>query len=143
MTNPIRFALALPLCILALALSLLGCGSTIPHQLAIVAAPLGHEMRALETAEGDAAIDRIHAAGGTRDDATSELARVEARWQPFFAAWRAFLAADALWLEALKAGGTGDYSALIGAACKMAAAGKALAPEAVAPLLGVVAGVCP
>ena len=141
----LRLALALPVVLVALALSLIGCVSEqlrVAHALAIAGGALDAPARVLEREQGLAELERVHAAGGTRAEGEAALAAVEARWRPVFVALRLFLAADEEWLAALEAHSTGDFGALLTASCRLVEAARPVAPQLLARLDGVLGVLC-
>ncbi len=125
---------------------LLGCGAqraqvVAAHALAGAGAALGPELRSLEEAEGHAAIDA--SAPGGQEAIDAALERVEARWDPALGAVRLLEEAADTWVTALEAQGSGDWGALLGAACRVLAVAAPLAPAQVAGLAGLLKGVCP
>lgn len=140
MTN-LRFAAALPICLLALALSLLGCT---PSALQVQAATADAIARGVNAAsplivgayesDCDAAVD--HAPAG---EGKAALVECRKRWRPAWASLEALAAGLDAWSAQLVAGAAPDWAALLRAACAVSRVVHELAPDAP---LGVLATVC-
>lgn len=137
----IRLTLALPLCLLALVLSLLGCTPGALQIQAATADAIGRATNAaapllVQAYEADclAAVDRAPAGEGR-----AALADCRARWRPAWASLDALAAAQEAWVAQLAAGAAPDWAALLKAACAVPRVVAALAPKVP---LGVVATVC-
>lgn len=141
----IRIALAVPFAILALALALIGCRDVqarTAYGLALAGAELPAPLRLAETEAGKAELERVHAAGGTRQDGERALVEVEKKWAPVFVALDVFMAAEDAWLEAIEAQEDGDWSQLLGAACSVVATAEPLAPNVIGRFARLLKGVC-
>ena len=116
---------------------------TAAHAIALAGQRLSPALRAVEQDQGldviDAAVDR----GADEPAIRAALDQLEARWAPTWAALVVLRESIAAWLVAIEADSTGDWGALLGAACRVLVVAKPLAPAELGALAGLVRGVCP